>query len=366
MAARSRTNGTDGQSVPAHFQCRSGQAPRQVQTSLQRATLRSMTPPSLSSSYCSRRMRPHQTSKPRFRAYVALLLLLSACATPQTGPKPPVARNPRLANLRRAAALPWTDDGRCVLQHASRPWPTVVEQCFHALDTQRIRFSDTEGRCSVASTDAASLQAMVGICLLAQPELLVGAVVVIGVVVVAVAIKEALEAYALEGSYPENAKPAPVPTPVTQEPSAEAAPQPEKSPSRTDPPVSVEPPGPGRPECVPRPVPHLGGDALHNHCADRVPQRDFPGSDVVVNGKSFDAVQIRARVLWEIKTDNFDSYTTDLRRIVLGKQVAELRRERALAMACGFDFWVGVRSEAHRAALRDLDGNLNIVVMDWC
>jgi hypothetical protein len=277
-----------------------------------------------------------------------------------------MAENPRLANLQRAAALPWTDDGRCVVAHASRPWPTVAERCFHALDAQRIRFHDTDGRCSVASTDAASLQAMVGLCLLAQPELLVGAVIVIGVVVAAVAIKEALETYELEGSYPEQAKPVPVTTPVTQEPAAEHAPQPEESPSRKDPPVVIDPPGPGRPECTPRPVPHMGGDALHNQCADKVPRRDFPGSDVMVNGKSFDAVQLRARVLWEIKTDNFDSYPRDLRRIVVENQVAELRRERNLAAACGFDFWVGVRSAAHRDALLNAEPLLKILIMDWC
>ena len=46
----------------------------------------------------------------------------------------------------------------------------------------------------------------------------------------------------------------------------------------------------------------------------------------------------------------------------------ELRREQALALACGFNFRVGVRSAAHKDALEreapDLEGS--IVVMDWC
>jgi hypothetical protein len=113
-------------------------------------------------------------------------------------------------------------------------------------------------------------------------------------------------------------------------------------------------------------VPHLGGDALHNKCADRVPQNGFPGSDVLVNGKNFDALQLRARVLWEVKTDNFDTYSVYLQRTVPDRQVRELRRERDLARACGFDFRVGVRSPAHKTALERLDGTLEIVVMDWC
>jgi hypothetical protein len=73
-------------------------------------------------------------------------------------------------------------------------------------------------------------------------------------------------------------------------------------------------------------------------------------------------------VLWEVKTDNFDTYPHDLRRIVIENQVLELQRERELARACGFDFRVGVRSAAHKAALERADPELEgiIVVMDWC
>ncbi|QRK13242.1 tannase/feruloyl esterase family alpha/beta hydrolase [Archangium violaceum] len=72
-----------------------------------------------------------------------------------------------------------------------------------------------------------------------------------------------------------------------------------------------------------------------------------------VNGKNFDALQLATRTLWEVKTDNFDTYTDDLQDIVVRSQVPKLRHERALALACGFDFRVGVRSEAHKEALED-------------
>ncbi|HYO59382.1 DUF6310 domain-containing protein, partial [Archangium sp.] len=123
------------------------------------------------------------------------------------------------------------------------------------------------------------------------------------------------------------------------------------------------------PRCKPVPAKrHLGGNKLHDKCADRIPNNSFPGRDVFVNGKNFDALQLAARTLWEVKTDNFDTYPPDLREIVVESQVEKLRHERALALACGFDFRVGVRSPAHKAALEraapELDGI--IVVMEWC
>jgi hypothetical protein len=193
---------------------------------------------------------------------------------------------------------------------------------------------------------------------------------------VAIVIKEELDAHErrrrdnpeAEASR-EDARPRPETEPATQEPLAKPRPGPEGSSSGKD----WFPPGPPesaeqerRPECATRPVPHLGGDALHNTCADRVPQNDARGFDALVNGKRFDALQLGQRVLWEVKTDNFDTYPPELQEIVIAKQVKELRRERGLARACGFNFWVGVRHAEHRAALRDADRSLDIVVMDWC
>jgi len=115
-------------------------------------------------------------------------------------------------------------------------------------------------------------------------------------------------------------------------------------------------------------VNHRGGNDPHNECADRIPNNSFPGWDVFVNGKNFDALQLATRTLWEVKTDNFDTYPPDLRRIVVDSQVPKLRLERDLARACGFDFRLGVRSAAHQAALEraapDLEGH--IIIMDWC
>jgi hypothetical protein len=115
-------------------------------------------------------------------------------------------------------------------------------------------------------------------------------------------------------------------------------------------------------------VPPKGGHDGHNRCADNIPFNAFRGANALVNGKAFDALQPATRTLWEVKTDNFDTYTVALRGFVIRDQMAKLRLERDLARACGFDFRVGVRSAAHKVALEreapDLEGL--IVVMDWC
>ncbi|WP_324960765.1 DUF6310 domain-containing protein [Archangium sp.] len=42
------------------------------------------------------------------------------------------------------------------------------------------------------------------------------------------------------------------------------------------------------PRCKPVPAKrHLGGNKLHDKCADRIPNNSFPGRDVFVNGKNF-------------------------------------------------------------------------------
>ncbi|MFL5347017.1 MAG: DUF6310 domain-containing protein [Hyalangium sp.] len=210
----------------------------------------------------------------------------------------------------------------------------------------------------------------VGLCVFVAPEIVVGAVVVIGVVVVAVAIKEELDAYERSASR-ERGRPKTQTWPSTQQdPSTNRKPEPEGSPLGRDwfppdPPVSADPRD-RRPECTPRRAPHRGGNDPHNKCADQIPQNSFPGWDVLVNGKHFDALQLATRTLWEVKTDNFDTYPPDLREIVLEDQVPKMQAEQALANACGFDFKVAVRSPAHKAALLQLDRNLKVVVMDWC
>jgi hypothetical protein len=218
------------------------------------------------------------------------------------------------------------------------------------------------------------VETLVGICLLTQPELVVGAVIIIGTVVVAAAIAEELDDHARRrGAHPEaeasSGRAKPLTEATSEEPEADPQPEPGGSSSGRDwlPPQSPDP-SDRRPECTPIRVPPKGGHPGHNACADNVPLNAFRGANALVNGKAFDALQPAARVLWEIKTDNFDTYPPDLRDIVIKNQGPKLRLERDLARACGFDFRVGVRSAKHKARLEseypDLEGL--IVVMDWC
>jgi len=306
----------------------------------------------------------------RLRACIALLLFVSACATSAPTPKEPAVRDPRLANLQRASTLPWTDVGRCAVREASEPWHVLVERCFHALDHDRIEFHDPTGRCAVASAGAAAVG--IGVCVLAAPEIVVGAVIVTGVVAVGFAIKEALDAHELSGGRPEvrpapETRPEPETTPAPWEPLPKQRPKPE--PKGPD----FPPLGPietlereRRRKCEPIPVPHRGGNNDHDKCADRIQNNSFPGWDVLVNGKQFDAIQLTTRTLWEVKTDDFDIHSPHSQIFFARVKLPEIRREKALAEACGYKFVVGVRSPAHKTALLALDPDLTIVVMDWC
>jgi hypothetical protein len=103
----------------------------------------------------------------------------------------------RLANLERAVRYPWKDDGQCAVRESSGDWATLVERCYDALDHSRIQFTDQNRVCPLAHAGAISADQairLVGICLLVQPELAVGAVVVIGAVVIAAAISAEIEA----------------------------------------------------------------------------------------------------------------------------------------------------------------------------
>jgi hypothetical protein len=200
----------------------------------------------------------------------------------------------------------------------------------------------------------------VGLCVFAAPEIVVGAVIVIGVVVVAVAIKEEFDAYERNASR-ERAKPK-IQTRPAQEPLANRTPKTEGSRSGdTFPPLPTES-SPRRPECRPIPVPHAGEDDPHNECADRFPPNRYPGMDVLVGGKRFDALQVGVRVLWEIKTDQFDTYNAFLKGQVVRDQAAKMREERNIALSCGYGFVVGVSTEAHKEALERAAPELEIVV----
>ncbi|MBZ4370125.1 DUF6310 domain-containing protein [Corallococcus sp. AS-1-6] len=297
--------------------------------------------------------------------YAGILLgvLLSACAT--TPAPAAVARAPGLSTLQRAAKLPWTDEGRCVVREATRPWPTVVEHCFQQLDHDRIRFHDTTGRCTAASAGAATLG--LGVCILAAPEIAVGAVIIIGVVVVAAAIHEALDAYELRQLYPEETRSVSETQTAIRSSLPKRKPQPQPSGQDWFPPVPGAPSEHERnPNCSPKRVPHLGGNDLHNKCADRIPRNTFSGWDALVDGKNFDGLQGATRMLWEVKTNDIETYSPFVRQAELQKQVDEAKRERALAEACGFQFSIGVRTEAHKKLLEALLPDFNIVLMTWC
>ncbi|OJT16285.1 hypothetical protein BO221_50955 [Archangium sp. Cb G35] len=120
------------------------------------------------------------------------------------------------------------------------------------------------------------------------------------------------------------------------------------------------------PRCKPVPVPHLGGNDPHNLCADLMPNNSFPGWDVLVNGKNFDALQLATRTLWDVKTDDFETQPPRSQDFFVKVKLPELKREKALATACGYDFVIGVRSRAHKQALSRADPNLKVVIMDWC
>jgi hypothetical protein len=113
-------------------------------------------------------------------------------------------------------------------------------------------------------------------------------------------------------------------------------------------------------------VPHRGGNDPHDDCADLIPQNSFPGWDVLVNGKQFDALVLVTRTLWDIKTDNFDIHSLRSQRFFAKVKLPEIMREKRLAEECGYKFVVGVRSAAHKAALLELERSLDVVVMDWC
>ncbi|MBM7114803.1 DUF6310 domain-containing protein [Archangium primigenium] len=302
----------------------------------------------------------------RLQACIALLLYVSACATSAPGPEDSVDWEPGYANLQRAAALPWTDGGGCVVQEASRPWPVLAERCYHALDHDRVEFHDLTGRCSVASAAAATVG--FGLCVFMAPEIAVGAVVVTGVVVAGYLLKEALHTYELRRGRPET-RPVTVPRPVPVTKTAPPKPSPGQK-SKPDPKGPDFPPvGPTevaererRRRCEPIPVPHEGKDAAHDRCADQFPPNRYPGMDVLVDGVSFDALQVGVPVLWEIKTHRFDTYPDYIQNREIEKELEQLHKERDAALACRYRFVVGVSTQAHKDALLAVDPSLIVVV----
>jgi hypothetical protein len=205
----------------------------------------------------------------------------------------------------------------------------------------------------------------VALCVFASPAVVTGAVVVIGTFVVAAAIQEGLNAYQRNASR-ERAKPKAQTWPSSeQEPVTNREPTPKGLGRDWLPPASSDPTE-RRPECRPIPGPPRGGNVPHNQCADKIPGNNFPGLNVFVNGKHFDALVLATRTLWEVKTDNFDIHSPRSQAFFAKVKLPEIQREARLAKECGYDFVVGVKSAAHKAALAQLDKTLTIVVMGWC
>jgi hypothetical protein len=199
----------------------------------------------------------------------------------------------------------------------------------------------------------------VALCVFAAPEIVVGAVIVIGAVVVAAAIQEGIDAYQRNASR-ERAKPK-AQTQPAQEPLANRTPKPKESPTGDifPPPPETKP---RRPSCEPIPVPRASKDDPHNECADTFPPNRYPGMDVSVGGVRFDALQVGLRVLWEIKTHQFDKYNAFVQKMEIDKEIKQIQKERAIATACGYEFVVGVSTKAHKEALLRRDDSLNVVV----
>ncbi|WP_434299677.1 DUF6310 domain-containing protein [Corallococcus exiguus] len=239
----------------------------------------------------------------------------------------------------------------------------LVERCYPALDHDRVEFHDTTGRCTVASADAATIG--LGFCVLAAPEIAVGAVIVLGVVVVGVAIKEEFDAYELRHLYPEEAGASRGTRVASRDAVAKPEPklEPEPAGQGRQPPV---PPVPvdrtRRASCEPVPVPRASKDGPHNECADRFPPNRYPGMDVSVGGVRFDALQVGAWVLWEIKTHQFDSYNIFIQDREIEDEIKQLTKERDIARACGYEFFVGVSTEEHKLALLRQDSTFKVVV----
>jgi hypothetical protein len=247
------------------------------------------------------------------------------------------------------------------MREASNPWPALAERCFDTLDHDRIRFSDVTGRCAVAAAPAAAATlAGIGLCLFASPAVITGAVIVIGTVVVAAAIQEGINAHERNAAR-ERAKLKAQPRPSSeQEPVSKSEPMPKGSPIGDIFPVPDS--NPRRPECEAIPVPRASKDVPHNECADKFPPNRYPGMDVSVGGIRFDALQVGVRVLWEIKTHQFDKYNAFVQEMEIKKELKPIQKERAIALACGYDFVVGVSTQEHKKALMEADSSLNVVV----
>jgi transglutaminase-like putative cysteine protease len=100
------------------------------------------------------------------------------------------------------------------------------------------------------------------------------------------------------------------------------------------------------PCCTVLPVPHAGGDPIHDACADAIGPNDNPGMDAEVDGRNFDAVTGDA-TLWEVKTHNLANCTSKFcQSVLLPAWVSQARTQLAayhvIAQKCGYLLSFGV------------------------
>ena len=110
--------------------------------------------------------------------------------------------------------------------------------------------------------------------------------------------------------------------------------------------------------CVPKPVPHLGGNLVHDTCADVVPPNVHPGFDVRVDGNNFDALS-DDKTLWEAKTDNFaNCKSVFCKNVLLPMRMAKYRKQlskyQESAHLCGFEFGLAAGDPQLVALMADL------------
>jgi hypothetical protein len=113
-------------------------------------------------------------------------------------------------------------------------------------------------------------------------------------------------------------------------------------------------------DCTPKPIGyHLGGDPYHDMVADADPPNIVKGTDWKVKNKSFDAYTGKPREeLWEIKTAQYKTFNTFVKKMELEKVVKDAEVENKKARECGFHYVLDVTDEL---LYNDLKKNQNII-----
>lgn len=111
-------------------------------------------------------------------------------------------------------------------------------------------------------------------------------------------------------------------------------------------------PKPAECQCTFTPVcPHLGGDQIHNTCADEIPPNVYPECDVLVTppngqGKRFDAMSADG-TLWEFKTDRYSRHNPFIQGRIIDDDFKDGATESGIARQCGRNYNYVVADRAH-------------------